>query len=521
MAELPSGTVSLLFTDIEGSTQLQRRLGDAYQGVVENHRLLLEEAITAHGGTVVDRQTESFFAVFSRARDAVRAAVQAQRAIADHAWPDGAAPRVRMGIHAGEPELAGDRYVGLAVSRAARICAAGHGGQVLLSSSARSLLADDDRATLKPLGSYRLKDFSAPEPIYQVVVDGASPKFPSLRAEGGSSRRRWLLAAAVALVLAGAVAGGVILLTRGSSGLTSIGPTSVGVLDPQSGKLVDEIPIDVKSNLIAAGAGFVWVADQNGTLTKIDPRARRVVGRFGISVGAVDIPFGLAAGEGSVWVAVLHGSRQVVLQFDPDIGTLRHSISYGGQAEAPNVFQLQPLAVGGGAVWAIDTGSNGVWRLDPQTGRSRKLVEGLDARSLDYGDGAVWVGGTSSVTKIDAQTGGNLGSQGIVSRGFGETASIAFGGSAVWFAASSRPSLLRIDPQSVNTNGSFPVGRGPSGIAVDKGVVWVANSRDGTVSRVDPRRGPSGTTTTGLGQPPGGIVADYGAVWTSPGDPRS
>ena len=105
MAELPRGTVSLMFTDIEGSTQLQRRLGDEYQRIVESHRVLLEEAIAAHGGTVVDRQTESFFAVFSRARDAVRAAVQAQRAIADHVWPEGGEPKVRMGIHAGEPEL--------------------------------------------------------------------------------------------------------------------------------------------------------------------------------------------------------------------------------------------------------------------------------------------------------------------------------------------------------------------------------------------------------------------------------
>src|SRR5262249_18473415 len=156
--------------------------------------------------------------VFSRARDAVRAAVQAQRAIADHVWPDGARPKVRMGIHAGDPELAGDRYVGLAVSRAARICAAGHGGQVLLSSAARSLLADDDRAALRPLGTYRLKDFSAPEPIYQVVGDGTPVKFPPLRAEGGSHRRRWFLVAAVAVVLVAAIVGAVVALTSGGSG---------------------------------------------------------------------------------------------------------------------------------------------------------------------------------------------------------------------------------------------------------------------------------------------------------------
>ena len=209
-----------------------------------------------------------------------------------------------MGIHAGEPELAGDRYVGLAVSRAARICAAGHGGQVLLSSSARSLLADDDRATLKPLGIYRLKDFSAPEPIYQVVVDVGQPKFPPLRAEGGSSRRRWLGVVAAALVLAAAIAGGVVLVTGGSSGPKSIGPTSVGVIDPQSGKLVDEVPIGFKSPLIAAGEGFVWVVDKDGgTLTKVDPRTR-TARSYGIAVGAGDVPFGVAAGAGSLRLAL-------------------------------------------------------------------------------------------------------------------------------------------------------------------------------------------------------------------------
>ena len=165
MSELPHGTVTLLFTDVEGSTQLQHRLGDAYQEVVAEHRRLLEAAFDVRGGVVVDRQTESFFVAFTRARHAVQAAADAQQAIAEHKWPDGAQVRVRMGIHSGDPELAGDRYVGLAVSRAARVCASAHGGQVLLSSSARALLSDHDRSGLRSLGFYRLKDFPEPEPI--------------------------------------------------------------------------------------------------------------------------------------------------------------------------------------------------------------------------------------------------------------------------------------------------------------------------------------------------------------------
>jgi len=183
---LPSGTVSLLFTDIEGSTQLQHRLGEQYHDVVAEHRRLLEQAFAEHSGVVVDRQTESFFVGFTRARYAVAAAAAAQHALAEHDWPDGVQVKVRMGIHSGDPEVAGDRYVGLAVARAARICASAHGGQVLLSSSARALLSDHEQAALRNLGRYRLKDFAEPEPISQLVVDGLPSQFPPLRTEAAS-----------------------------------------------------------------------------------------------------------------------------------------------------------------------------------------------------------------------------------------------------------------------------------------------------------------------------------------------
>ena len=106
--------MTLLFTDVEGSTQLQHSLGQGYQEVVAEHRRLLETAFAEHRGVVVDRQTESFFVAFARARDAVEAAAEAQRVVAEHSWPQGAEVKVRMGIHSGDPEVAGDRYVGLA-----------------------------------------------------------------------------------------------------------------------------------------------------------------------------------------------------------------------------------------------------------------------------------------------------------------------------------------------------------------------------------------------------------------------
>src|SRR5438105_9897869 len=142
MAELPSGTVTFLFTDIEGSTQLVKQLGDRYAGVLAEHQQLLREAFVQHGGHEIDTQGDSFFIAFRRARDAVAAAVAAQRALAEHDWPAGAEVRVRMGLHSGEPAIGENRYTGLGVHRAARVSAAGHGGQILLSDTTRSLVED-------------------------------------------------------------------------------------------------------------------------------------------------------------------------------------------------------------------------------------------------------------------------------------------------------------------------------------------------------------------------------------------
>src|SRR5919108_2063183 len=160
MVELPSGTVTFLFTDIEGSTRLLRELGDAYEHVLTEHRQLLSAFFEEAGGQVVDMQGDAFFVAFRRAKDAVEAAVAAQRALAEHRWPAGGEPRVRMGIDTGEPSVVDEGFVGLPVHRAARICAAGHGGQILLSRTTRGLVEDalPRDVRLLDVGEHRLKD---------------------------------------------------------------------------------------------------------------------------------------------------------------------------------------------------------------------------------------------------------------------------------------------------------------------------------------------------------------------------
>src|SRR6266536_485048 len=144
MPDVPSDTATLLFTDVEGSTRLLKGLRERYGDVLTEHQQILREAFAAHGGEVVDTQGDSFFAAFRRAQDAVLAAAEAQRALAAHAWPAGSELRVRMGIHTGQVSFSGDRYLGVAVHRAARICAAGHGGQVLVSQTTKALLEDEE-----------------------------------------------------------------------------------------------------------------------------------------------------------------------------------------------------------------------------------------------------------------------------------------------------------------------------------------------------------------------------------------
>ena len=156
MTELPSGTVTFLFTDIEGSTALLKRLGrDRYDEALAEHGRLLQAAFAAHQGRVVDTQGDSFFVAFGTAADAVAAAVDAQRDLTAHAWPEGTEVKVRMGLHTGEPKVGEERYVGIGVHRAARIGAAGHGGQVLLSSTTKELAEEElpSGVSIRDLGS--------------------------------------------------------------------------------------------------------------------------------------------------------------------------------------------------------------------------------------------------------------------------------------------------------------------------------------------------------------------------------
>jgi predicted ATPase/class 3 adenylate cyclase len=174
----PTGTVTFLFSDIEGSTRLLQELGDGYDDLLQRHNDILREAILEHRGAEISTEGDSFFVVFPDHLGAVRAAAQIQRSLAGHAFPQPV--RVRIGLHTGQGRLAAGNYIGLDVHRAARIAAAGHGGQVLISDATRALveLGLPPDLTLRDLGAQRLKDLARPEHLYQLVVGGLPSEFP-------------------------------------------------------------------------------------------------------------------------------------------------------------------------------------------------------------------------------------------------------------------------------------------------------------------------------------------------------
>jgi YVTN family beta-propeller protein len=486
VAELPSGTVTFLFTDIEGSTRLLRRLGEGYASLLEEHQRLLREAFEEAGGQEIDTQGDAFFVAFRRAKDAVAAAAAGQRALTAHEWPEGVSVRVRMGLHTGEPVVSPDRYVGMGVHRGARICAAGHGGQVLLSNATRELIEDElpTDLSLKDLGEHRLKDIDRPERLFQLVIEGLPADFPPLRsveaevgpfggqeekleeaavaAVGRFPRRRRLVAVgAAAAVVAGATIIAVVVLGGGSgAGATAIGANSVGLVNGNNGSVKEQVEVESAPTGVAIGEGAVWVTNTNdASVSRVDPETGTV--RQTIAVG--NSPAGIALGGGSVWVA--NHDDGTLDRIDPTTNTVVQPIRVGNGPTA--------VAFGAGAVWVTNADDRTLSKIDPLSGTRTRTI------------------------RTDA-----------VSRG------VAVGAGSVWVTDESTKSVLRIDPRTGDVTDTVSVGNGPSGIAYGGGSVWVTNSLDGTVSRIDPAT-VAVTATIRVGSGPAAIAAEPGAVWVS------
>jgi YVTN family beta-propeller protein len=505
MSELPSGTVTFLFTDIEGSTSLLKELGSRYGEVLSEHQRILREAFAAHGGHEVDTQGDSFFVAFRRAKDAVAAAVDAQRDLAAHPWPDGAQVRVRMGLHTGEPQVGEQRYVGMGVHKAARIGAAGHGGQVILSATTRELVEDElpPGVTLRDLGERRLKDVERPERLSQLVVEGLPSEFDALKTldvEAARKRRRTYAGAALIGVLAAAVAIPVFAFGQGGNGGSAVAPNSVAVVDPESNSVVASVPVGIRPSSIAAENGVVWAANlEDRTLSRIDPSTRTV--KQNISLDAT--PTGVSVGAGAVWIA--NGILGTVSRLDPSVNTVVETVDVTFRSEAGSV------ATGEGAVWAAFGGGE-VGQIDPSSNRLVTTgVAGVSPSAVAVGEGYVWVAnaGDNNVSVINPRTASEVRVITVGKRPQG----VAVGAGAVWVTNEADDTVTRIDAAS-GSSSTIGVGSEPAGIAFGAGAVWVANGGDGTISRIDPESGDV-VKTIRIGHRPTGIAVGEGAVWVT------
>ena len=348
IAELPSGTVTFLFTDVEGSTRLLKQLGEAYGDVLAAHQSILRDAFAHSNGLEIDTQGDSFFVAFRRAKDAVGAAVDGQRRLAAYPWPDGAELRVRMGVHTGEPVVGPERYVGLAVHRAARVMAAGHGGQILLTSATRELVEDDlgDGMSLRDLGEHHLKDLDRPERLFQVVAEGLASEFPPLRTQDAptaySGLEEELAAAAQAIVsprrvsrrmLVAGVSAGVILaaavlavvLFSGGGGAKAdllVEANSAVAVDAASGQasLARFASVQAPYALRRGRARSGSRTEARAPFRRIDPATKAVVQTIDVGSGVA----GIAVGDGAVWVT--NASDGTLLRINVDTNTVVKTI---------------------------------------------------------------------------------------------------------------------------------------------------------------------------------------------------
>jgi YVTN family beta-propeller protein len=533
MAELPSGSVTFLFTDIEGSTRLVRQLRERYGEVLEDHQSLVRKAFAEHDGHETDTQGDAFFYAFGSAHEAVAAAVEGQRALAGFPWPDGASVRVRIGIHTGRAAPVNGRYTGLAVHRAARISAAGHGGQVLISQATQSMIEDDEEdlgVHLRDLGDQRLKDIDRPVRLYQVVAAGLPESFPPLREEKGPTelgerrpvpvyRRRLVVVIATAVALAIAAAALVLATQLGGdtpTSLASVAPDSLAVVDPTISKITAAVRIPGGPSLVAVGPRFVWVvSDSSRTISSISTDKRTVT-----QVVAPDAtPSAIAADGDAVWV--LDGSRRVLVRIDPASGAVTRGFELPRAPPSPatNRTTSFSVSVGEGALWVTD-GSTRLLRIDPESGRVRALDVHEPLNDVAVGAGAVWAisGQAASVFQIDTQARAVKPRIRIVNQ-LGTVApfplAVAVGEGSVWVVNGNTETVTRIDPEVGGVAETIPlgIGRNPNDIAAGAGAVWVANGGNGTLVRVDPKT--NKVATIAVGSSPRDVAVGDGKVWVT------
>jgi YVTN family beta-propeller protein len=528
-----SGIATVMFTDVEASTDITTRLGDdAAASLLATHNTIVLDQVAAYGGRDVRSTGDGFLVVFDSARAAVSCALSIQRELTDREH----AIRVRIGLNAGEVLEGGGELFGAAINLAARVMDRADGGEVLTTDTVRQLVGTMTDASFRDRGRVALKGFAERQRVYEIRSADARPGRPPSppRRPPPRSRRTWALlgTAILAVSIAAAVA---ILLDSGSADAVSVPANSVVVIDPRARTVVDAIRVDENPGPVSPGAGSLWVLNlSSATLSRIDVRKRRVVETKGIggSVANRGTPGNVAASPEEVWVSAAGCNA-------PYPGVLLHVFTVhdggldlagaddvplaGAVPEVPR--QEEPgssllgcgLAARGTSAWVATNGPPGMARVDydPVAGRSRVVwgrpLPGLtDAIAVGYG--SVWAVDSNNqvIRRIDEKTGRAV----VRLRAGADPVAIATDARAVWVANAGDNSVSRIDPRTNRVTQAIAVGKGPAAVATGGGAVWVAMGDAGSVARIDPRTNRV-TATIRIGHRPQGIAIAGGLVWVT------
>jgi len=510
-----SGIRAFLIADVRGYTLFTQERGDEAAAKLAAK---FAEAARAHveerGGSVIELRGDEALAVFESPRQAIRAAVELQARFIEETLADPSLPlTVGIGLDAGEAVPLEQGYRGGALNLAARLCGLAEAGETLASQELVHLARRIEGVRFVDRGEAHFKGLSDPVRVIKVLPEGEdpalllkpilaartrdhpSPKKPSFPRSLLSGRRLLVAILAVALIAVGTP---LVLSQRGAGGLRSIDANAVGLIDPETNRIIDQVLVGATPSHLAVGEGAVWVINAGGgTVSRIDPAKESVVQTISVGSG----PSGIAVGGGAVWVA--NGLGGTVSRIDPGTNTVVRTIPVGNG----------PVGVvfGAGSLWVANTDDNTIARISAETSSVAETLK-ISGTELAFGVGALWASDKAAnrVSRIDPATGSVVAT---IAVGNGP-AGLAFGDGAAWIANTLDGTVSRIDPTANSVTATIPVGDGPSAIAVGAGAVWVSNEFGGTVVRIDPVKNQV-VRTIPVGNHPKGVAVVNGGVLVS------
>jgi YVTN family beta-propeller protein len=493
--------LTFLIADVRGYTRFTQEHGDEEAGrLAALFAELAREAVLAFDGELIELRGDEALCVFGSARQALRAAVELQRAFRrrTEGGPVFLLP-VGIGLDAGEAVPIEGGYRGGALNTAARLCSLAAPGQILASETVVSLSRRLEGIRFVDRRATRVKGLEKPLRVIEVVPEEALPPLPEVAPPKPRrvTRGRVAITAAAGLAVVAGVVAFLVIDSSGKSYLPALDPDVLGTIDAKGAGIDSQVKLPGEPSAATSGGDSVWVASRSDrTVTRVDPDA----GSRTITLDGP--PGGVAYGDDSLWVTDTENRKLV--QINPRTSAEVQRISVGNSPGA--------VAFGNGAVWVVNEIDGTVSRFDLGSGSVTKTIPvGPGPAGIAVGLGGVWLASENSGTllRIDPTTGEIVQA---IPVGNGPTG-VAIGAESVWVANTRDGTVSRIDPATDSVRATVPVGTSPSSVAADDDAVWVADGDEGTVSRIDPKSGD--VTTLALGSRPSALTLAPGKIYAA------